>query len=146
MFSDDAPPHRRLGLLAAVALGGLAGTGARYALGSVYPAAPGTWPSATFGINIVGAFALGILLESLVRSGPDTGRRRLVRLAAGTGALGSFTTYSALVLDVNLLVRDGHPALATVYAGVSVLAGVIAAAAGIAAGAKFDRRRRKDIG
>jgi fluoride exporter len=139
----DVPLHRRPVVLAAVGAGGLVGTGARYALGSLYPVVPGAWPSVTFGINVLGAFALGLLLESLARSGPDTGRRRLVRLAAGTGVLGSFTTYSALTVDVNLLVRDGHPVLATVYAVASVLAGVAAAAAGIGAGAKFDGLRRR---
>ena len=52
-------------------------------------------PVATFGINVVGAFLLSVLLELLAKHGLDIGWSRRVRLGVGTGALGGFTTYSA---------------------------------------------------
>jgi fluoride exporter len=53
-------------------------------------------PLATLLINLAGAFLLGVLLERLGRARGEPQRRRLVRLLAGTGFLGGFTTYSAL--------------------------------------------------
>ncbi len=99
-------------------------------------------PLATFLVNVLGALALGVLLERLARAGPDTGRRRFVRLALGAGALGGFTTYSALALESVSLARDGLYALAVGYALGTVLAGTVAAFAGIALGARIPGRGR----
>lgn len=131
-----APVHHRPGALAAVFAGGLAGTPARYALSLALPSRPGHWPSGTFVTNLVGAFALGVLLQALARAGDDVGRRRLLRLGLGTGFLGAFTTYSALAVETDLLVRDGRPGLAAAYALASVTGGLLLAAAGLAAGAR----------
>ncbi len=111
--------------------GGVLGTVARWAAEEQWPAHPGQWPVGTFLVNIVGAFVLGALLEGLVRRGPDFGRRRRIRLILGTGFCGAFTTYSAFSLEISLLGRDGHPATAVVYALVSVIVGVLSAAAGV---------------
>jgi len=59
-----------------IILGGALGTAIRAALEGVHPAQPGGWPWTTFAINVSGAFVLGVLLETLVRSGPDTGVRQ----------------------------------------------------------------------
>ncbi|WP_308117461.1 fluoride efflux transporter FluC [Rhodococcus rhodochrous] len=126
--------------IAAVALGGFAGTAARFGVGELFP---GAWPVATFAINVVGAFLLGLLLEVLVRLGPDTSWRRLLRLGVGTGALGSFTTYSALAVDADLLWRDGRPELAIGYAVGTMLVGLAATALGVVAGSARRRRARR---
>ncbi|HLR95375.1 MAG TPA: CrcB family protein [Jiangellaceae bacterium] len=145
----NVPPtdhrHRSASLarmVALVALGGTAGTAARAQLEATFLAPVGGWPWATFGINLVGAFLLGILLESLVRSGRDTGWRRAVRLGCGTGILGGFTTYSTFVLEIEQLLRGGYTAIAVVYPVVSVLLGLMAAGTGVAVGAAGSRRRR----
>ncbi|WP_371740714.1 CrcB family protein, partial [Frigoribacterium sp. CFBP 13712] len=91
--------HLRWRFIGLVALGGTIGTGLREALALSFPAAPGSIPVTILLINVVGAFALGLLLESLMRRGPDAGRRRDLRLFIGTGVLGGFTTYSALAVD-----------------------------------------------
>lgn len=122
--------------LAAVAVGGFVGTATRFGLGVAFPDA---WPVTTFVVNIVGGFLLGLLLEVMVRLGPDTSWRRTVRLGVGTGALGSFTTYSALAVDTTLLVDDGRPWSAVLYALGTVLVGLVATAVGVAVGAA--RRR-----
>jgi CrcB protein len=110
--------------------GGVAGTAARDAVSQVV-ASWGSWPAATFCVNLVGAFALGVLLETLGRRGPDIGVRQRVRLLLGTGFLGAFTTYSALAVEVDLLVRDGYAWVALAYALATVVLGFFASTAGI---------------
>ncbi len=95
-----------------------------------FPTAHGSWPWATFLINLAGSFLLGFLLESLERSGADTGWRRSVRFAVGTGLIGGFTTYSTFVLEVYTLADSGALILSVAYAVVSVLIGLGAALAG----------------
>ncbi|MBG6237554.1 CrcB protein [Mycetocola sp. CAN_C7] len=134
------PPHLQPTLIAIVIVGGAFGTAAREAL-SLSIASIGSFPLAIFLINVVGSFALGLLLEGLVRSGADTGRRRNVRLLAGTGFLGGFTTYSALATDTDLLLRAGDIGIGILYAVGTLLVGLVAAWAGIVIAASTHRRR-----
>ena len=79
-------------------------------------------PVATLGINVVGAFLLGVLLELLADHSLDTGWSRRIRLGVGTGGLGGFTTYSALATDTVILAA-AHPGRAAGYALLTVLLG-----------------------
>lgn len=139
---DDPAPllHLQPRLLLLVLAGGTVGAVLRHLVSATADAQAGELPWATFGVNVAGAFALGLLLELLGRRGPDTSRRRDVRLALGTGLLGAFTTYSALGAETALLVRAGEPALAGGYALGSAVAGLLAAGAGIALAAALTRR------
>lgn len=110
--------------------GGVAGTLLRLALATALPGS--RFPLATWLTNVSGALVLGALLEALLRRGPDTGARRAARLGLGSGLLGAFTTYSTLAVEADLLVRDGHVALAVAYAVGSAVAGLAAAALGVA--------------
>jgi fluoride exporter len=87
----------------------------------------GEFPLGTFAINIVGAFALGVLTGAAV-----TGAWLFV---IGTGFLGSFTTFSTWVLETERLAEDGEEAVATANLGVGIAAGLAAAGAGWAIGA-----------
>lgn len=129
--------HLQWRLVVAVAVGGMLGTAAREGLTLVTAPVAGV-PWITVVINIVGAFALGALLESLALRGPDTGRRRWVRLFAGTGILGGFTTYSALSTDTVLLLADA-PWWGLAYALTTVLLGAAASILGIAVAAMWGR-------
>jgi len=133
--------HGHPGLLALVAAGGLVGAPLRALVDRALTPPGAVWPTGTLVINLSGALVLGALLEALVRLGPDAGWRRAARLGLGTGLLGAFTTYSALVHQVLDLLRDGRPGTALGYAAASVLGGLLAAAAGIALGARARRRR-----
>lgn len=113
-----------------VALGGAIGTAAREAISLAIPPIGGV-PVAILGINVVGAFLLGLLLESLLRRGPDAGRRRDLRLFLGTGVLGGFTTYSALAADSSVLLIEGSALVGVLYAVGSVVLGALASWGGI---------------
>jgi CrcB protein len=126
--------------LVLVAAGGVPGALARYGLGLAIPS-PGQWPLPTLVINLSGAFALGWLLESLARKGPDEGRRRLIRLAAGTGFLGAFTTYSTFSVETVQLFSAGRAADAFGYLAASVLGGTLATFSGIVLGQRLHKSR-----
>jgi fluoride exporter len=123
------PAHLSLASIGLVVVGGMVGTGLRYLITVVTPRWSGV-PVATFGINVVGAFLLGVLLELLAERSIDAGWSRRIRLAVGTGGLGGFTTYSALATDTALLAA-AHAGQAVGYALGTVLLGALATAAGI---------------
>lgn len=111
--------------------GATLGTFLRAGVTLAHPAQPDSWPWTTFAINLIGAFVLGVLLESLAIAGTDDGRQRIIRLTFGTGVLGGFTTYSTYVLEITQ--RMDAPVLAVTYALVSMVLGVGAAGLGIGA-------------
>lgn len=136
-------PHTRWRLVGVVALGGAVGTAARDLLTLALPAA-GTVSWTIFGINVLGAFLLGLLLESLALRGPDEGRRRTLRLLLGTGVLGGFTTYSTLAESTAALALDGQVGGAAVYAVLTVVAGAVATALGLVIASASRRRPTPD--
>ncbi|GAA3511703.1 CrcB family protein [Aeromicrobium panaciterrae] len=115
--------------LALVFLGGTLGTLARRGVSEI--PYDGVFPLATFTVNVVGSFALGALLAVVVRRSADQ-----ARLLLGTGFLGGFTTYSALAVETDTLLRGDHVALGLTYAIGTVLAGLVAALAGVALGSR----------
>lgn len=127
------PFRARLGrrVLAVVALGGLLGGTARYALGLTFPAPAGTFPLTTFVINVSGSFLLALLLVYVLEIWPPT---RYVRAFAGVGFLGSFTTFSTWMVDSDRLLGHGHPAAAAVNVFGSLAAGLAATVLGLAVG------------
>lgn len=135
------PVHLDPRLLALVFAGGTLGTAARE-LVSLALGTPDGFPLPTMLVNVVGAFALGLLLEALARRGPDAGRRRALRLTLGAGFLGGFTTYSALAVDTVLLGGDGAMPSAVAYAGATLLLGAAATFAGIVIGSRMSRGSR----
>ena len=124
------PVHLSPANVAFVAIGGAAGTGLRYWITTVVPHWAGM-PVATLGINVAGAFLLGVLLELIAESSSlDSGWSRRIRLGIGTGCLGGFTTYSALATDTATLAA-AHPGRAAGYALATVIFGAVASLAGI---------------
>lgn len=129
------PAHLRPELVALVGAGGAVGTLARFGLARALAAGDG-WPVATFVANLVGAFLLGLLLEALVRRGPEDVRRQRLRLALGTGLLGGFTTFSSLALEIERLGADGNALLGAGYGLASIVLGVLCATAGVVLAAR----------
>ena len=131
------PAQRDPLLLGLVFVGGTAGTCVRALLEDAVPAAPGGWPWATFAINLSGALVLGVLLAVLARGGSDQGWRRRVRLGAGTGFLGGYTTYSTFAVEITRLAWP----TAIGYSLATVLLGALAAWLGAAAVRRIPRGR-----
>ncbi len=111
-------------------LGGTLGTGSRFLLSAASPRVLDV-PVATFGINVLGAFGLGVLLAGLAPLAREVGRHPRVRLFVGTGFLGGFTTYSALALDTATLGAGGRVGSAAAYAIGTVVLGAAASYAGM---------------
>jgi fluoride exporter len=115
-----------------VAIFGAAGAVSRYWVdGRISDLTHGQFPWGTFVINVVGAFALGLLValttERLLLS-PNW------RVALGIGFLGSFTTFSTYAYESVKLAEDGAIGLALVNSVGMVALGLLAAALGLALG------------
>jgi len=124
-------------VVAAVAAGGALGASARYGLAGLVHVTPGTFPWATFWINVSGSLVLGVLLVLVADRFPPT---RFVRPFLATGFLGAFTTFSTFTLETDLLLRDGHAGTAAAYGAASVAAGLVAAWIGITLGRRTPAR------
>lgn len=117
----------------AVALGGVAGAGLRWAVLASVQAGRFPWP--VFALNVGGSVLLGILLAE---EWAHPRLRLLLHDAGGIGFCGALTTFSTFSVEVVNLARDGDTATAATYATASV----VAAVAGIATGAAGLRRLR----
>ncbi|MDQ2758363.1 MAG: CrcB family protein [Actinomycetota bacterium] len=113
-----------------VLLGGVLGTLLRYGVESLLPPRDG-FPWGTLTANVTGAFALGALLETLAQRGPESRVGRRIRLVVGTGVLGGYTTYSTYAVEADRLLAGGEGFLTAAYVGLTLLAGLGAAAAGV---------------
>ena len=106
-----------------VAVGGSIGALARYAVGSLTHGSLGT-----FMANVSGAFLLGYISA--------VGAHRLalsldMRRCISVGMLGSYTTFSALSYDTLRMIQNGNIAGAAANGLGSMLAGLLAVAAGV---------------
>jgi fluoride exporter len=128
--------------LLAVALGGALGAPARYGLAQLAPTEAGGFPWATLITNVTGSFALGLVLTLVLERFPPT---RHLRPFVATGFLGAYTTYSTFAVETDLLVKDGHIAVALAYVATSVLAGLVAVWAGIWAARTVPLPRRAAV-
>jgi CrcB protein len=112
--------------LAAVFAGGFAGAVARAGLAEWLPHDPGSWPWATFAVNVGGAFLLGFFVTRLQERLPVSAYRRPL---LGTGLCGALTTFSALQLELLEMLDASRVGLAAAYAAASLAAGFLAVAA-----------------
>ncbi|MCU1474675.1 fluoride efflux transporter CrcB [Amnibacterium sp.] len=118
-------------LLALVALAGGLGAVARFLLDTAVRSRISTaFPAGTVLINLSGSLLLG-LVAGLAGAGalPDA-----LRLVAGTGFLGGYTTFSAASVETVALVAARRPLAALTNALVVPAACVALAAAGLALG------------
>ena len=139
------PPPSFLASSLYVAVGGGSGAWLRYIVGRAAtrllgPIAGSAFPWATLTCNVAGSFAMGVLVGWLARhdgSGAVGSPIGLIggqaaRLLLGLGLLGGFTTFSSFSMELVLLVERGQPAMAAIYAGVSLAAGFAGMVLGLA--------------
>ena len=85
----------------------------------------------TFLVNVIASFALGLVLALVERCSESTG----IALLMGVGFFGSLSTFSTFVVELLNELRAGHVLAAAALALISIVAGVLAAAAGYGLGA-----------
>lgn len=109
-----------------VAIGGAAGATLRGALDALAPLQLGALALSTIIVNLLGAFAMGMLTTAwMLRRGQNEAWDRL-KLLLGTGGLGAFTTYSTFALALARKLS-----WATIFEGVMVVgAGMVAVVSG----------------
>ena len=108
-----------------VALGGAAGSVARFLTVTATARVAGGWPWGTLAVNVAGGFAIGVLYILLAP------RTQLSPLLVA-GFLGGFTTFSAFSLDALRLWEAGQTAQAAAYVAASVILSLAAVALGAA--------------
>ncbi|MGH1331168.1 MAG: fluoride efflux transporter CrcB [Paracoccaceae bacterium] len=111
-----------------VALGGALGASARFLTGQGLHRVFGSGlPFATLAVNLIGSFAMGVLIVLLAHKGGTRFSPFLL-----TGLLGGFTTFSAFSLDTLVLFERGQVGAAAGYVLVSVIGSLAAIFAGVA--------------
>ena len=118
----------------AVAIGGALGSITRYGVGLLLPATTGKFPWATFAVNVIGSFLIGIAYVVIVQK--QTWSPEL-RLWIMTGFLGGFTTFSSFSLEALQLWQQGQNVHALIYIVGSVICCLIAVALAVALTQKF---------
>lgn len=108
-----------IGTIGAIAAGGALGAVMRHGVNQLTLAwfGPG-FPWGTLGVNIIGSFAIGLLIALFAHLGDPP---HAVKLFLVTGLLGAFTTFSAFSLDVALLWERGASLEALAYVIASVV-------------------------
>lgn len=112
-----------------VAVGGAAGSVARYGAYRLWPVAAGGWPVATVTVNVLGSFCIGLIYMYVAARGASADNARVFWM---TGVLGGFTTYSAFALETALL---GFSATGVLYVAATVVCCLVATLLGTKAGA-----------
>lgn len=106
-----------------VGLGGFFGSVARYCISHLlnkYTTA--AFPYATFMVNIVGCFLIGLLFGLAQRS---SWMEEHGWLLLATGFCGAFTTFSTFALENNALINEQRAATAIIYIAASIAAGLL---------------------
>lgn len=109
----------------AIAIGGIFGCWARYAMTNLVQAIYGReFPFATLSINVLGSFLMGFLfVETLERLTIDPN----VRTGILTGFIGGFTTFSTFAMETLLLAEQGEAMKSLLYVGLSLVLGLLGA-------------------
>lgn len=105
-----------------VMLGGALGAAGRHWLGGFLLRQLGSgFPWGTFGVNMLGSFAIGFLAIWLEGRGPHALYWRAFLVV---GVLGALTTWSSLMLECLLMARSERTAMLLGYLGVSLVSGL----------------------
>lgn len=115
-----------------VALGGAFGSVCRYLVGLWTVRQFGAaFPWGTLMVNVLGSFAIGLVIELISRRFDASGEMRALLV---TGLLGGFTTFSAFSLDTVALFEKGAAMAAAAYVLGSIALSLAAVVGGLALG------------
>lgn len=119
-------------ILIAIFLGGGIGSVLRYCVQVALHERiiPYSFPWATFAVNILGSFLIGLFYTLSARFNLSTE----VRMLLTTGLCGGFTTFSTFSNDGLIMIKQGFYSMFILYTLLSIVLGVIAAFAGGAFG------------
>lgn len=119
-------------ILMAIFLGGGTGSVLRYCVQLMLHEriVPYSFPWATFTVNILGSFLIGLFYTLSARFNLSTE----IRLLLTTGLCGGFTTFSTFSNDGLIMIKQGFYGMFFLYTLLSILLGIIAAFAGGAFG------------
>lgn len=112
----------------AVVGGGAVGALARWRMGLAFAGTEGSFPWATFLVNVTGAFGLAVTAVLLSERLPPT---RYLRPLLGIGFFGAYTTFSTMAMEGVRLIDTGHVRTAFVYWIATLIAGQAAGVYGI---------------
>jgi CrcB protein len=107
--------------IAIVFIGGGFGSALRFGVGKLFISSMSKFPMATFLVNIIGCFLIGLLLAYFSKS-----ENSFYKLLLVTGFCGGFTTFSTFSNETILLLKNNQITLALVYIISSLLLGLIA--------------------
>jgi len=117
-------------IVLAIAAGGALGSVARYLFaGQVTRLAGSHFPWGILVVNVLGSFAMGVLVETMARSWSASPE---MRAFLAVGVLGGFTTFSSFSLDAALLIQRGSLGPAAAYVLGSVALSILGLFAGLA--------------
>jgi CrcB protein len=108
----------------AIAIGGVLGCWARYAMTNLVQAIYGRdFPYATLSINVLACFLMGFLfVETLERLTISP----VLRIGILTGFLGGFSTFSTFAMETLLLAEQGDANKSVLYVALSIFLGMLA--------------------
>ena len=107
----------------AVGAGGAIGAILRYLIGQTVPKMGGGFPIGTFAVNLIGCFAIGLIVGLAGRHSSLDPR---LLLFLQTGLCGGFTTFSAFSLETLSLLEEGKFTMGLSYIVLSVVLGLLA--------------------
>ena len=107
--------------IAIVFIGGGFGSALRFGVGKLFILSMSKFPMATFLVNIIGCFLIGLLLAYFSKS-----ENSFYKLLLVTGFCGGFTTFSTFSYETILLLKNNQITLAAIYIISSLLLGLIA--------------------
>jgi CrcB protein len=110
-----------------VGAGGAVGSMLRYAIALLLPRAGKGFPWATFTVNLVGCFVIGLLAGLIPR---QHWMFRTGWMLLATGLCGGFTTFSSFALDNVKLFESGGNFTAVIYTAASLMLGIALCFAG----------------
>jgi fluoride exporter len=124
-----------------IAAGGFAGAVLRYWIRSIETVWPGQIPATTLAVNLLGCFALGLILSL---AGPGMRIGADIRLGIATGFLGALTTFATVCRELVAMLQNGHYLSAAFYGSASVLLGLAAVYSGSELACRWSAANRQE--